>query len=179
MPRKMEIITGVMRVFRFFESLLEPTAVPMGAAPPAGLAAFYWHYAGQARRLVAALFVAGFIVAILDTTIPVFIGRVVSLVSGHEPGSLLHDNWPQLVGMALVLLVARPAALLLQNLITNQAIIPGLSNLVRWQSTGTWYGRAGRSSRTISPAASPRGSCRPGHHSARASSRPPTRSGTS
>jgi ATP-binding cassette subfamily B multidrug efflux pump len=123
-----------MRIFSFFEGLLEPTAVPTGAVPPAGLAAFYWHYARQARHLVVALFVAGFIVAILDTTIPVFIGRVVALVSGHQPGSFLHDNWPQLVGMALILLVARPAALCLQNLITNQAIIPGLSNLVRWQS---------------------------------------------
>ena len=36
--------------------------------------------------------------------------------------------------MALVLLVARPAALLLQNLITNQGIIPSFSNLIRWQS---------------------------------------------
>ena len=123
-----------MRVFDFFENLLEPTAVPTGATPPSGLASFYWHYARQARHLVIALFVAGFIVAILDTTIPVFIGRVVALVSGHEPGTLLHDNWPQLVGMALILLVARPAALCLQNLITNQGIIPGLSNLVRWQS---------------------------------------------
>src|SRR5262249_17407974 len=125
---------SAMRVFQFFESLLEPTAVPTGAAPPAGLAAFYWHYARQAQHLVAGLFVAGFIVAILDTTIPVFIGRVVTLVSAHTPGSLLQDNWPQLVGMALVLLVARPAALLLQNLITNQGIIPSFSNLIRWQS---------------------------------------------
>src|ERR1700756_3443 len=123
-----------MRVFGFFENLLEPTAVPTGATPPSGLGAFYWHYARQARHLVAALFVAGFIVATLDTTIPVFIGRVVTLVSAHEPGTLLHDNWPQLVGMALILLVARPVAMLLQNLITNQAIIPGFSNLIRWQS---------------------------------------------
>src|SRR3984893_17462336 len=125
---------SIMRVFRFFESLLEPTALPPEATPPAGLAAFYWHYARQARRLVAALFVAGFIVAILDTTIPVFIGRVVTLVSSNAPGALLQDNWPQLVGMALVLLVARPAAMLLQNLITNQGIVPGFSNLIRWQS---------------------------------------------
>jgi len=123
-----------MRLFRYFENLLEPTALPAGGPPPPGLAAFYWHYARQARHLVVALFVTGFIVAILDTTIPVFIGRVVALVSGHEPGTLLHDNWPQLVGMALVLLVLRPIALCVQNLITNQAIIPGLSNLVRWQS---------------------------------------------
>src|SRR6266404_1553234 len=70
-----------MRVFRFFEGLLEPTAIPPEGTPPAGLAAFYWHYARQARGLVAALFVAGFIVALIDTTIPVFVGRVITLLS--------------------------------------------------------------------------------------------------
>ena len=123
-----------MRLFRFFESLLEPTAIPPQGTPPAGLAAFYWHYARQARGLVAALFVAGFIVALIDTTIPVFVGRVITLVSSREPGALLSDSWPPLLGMAFVVLVARPLAMLLQNMITNQAIIPGLSNLIRWQS---------------------------------------------
>jgi len=123
-----------MRVFRFFEGLIEPTAIPPQGTPPAGLAAFYWYYARQARGLVAALFVAGFIVALIDTTIPVFVGRVITLVSNHEPGSLLRDSWPPLLGMAVVVLVARPLAMLLQNMITNQAIIPGLSNLIRWQS---------------------------------------------
>ena len=123
-----------MRLFRFFESLLEPTAIPPQGTPPAGLAAFYWHYARQARGLVVALFVAGFIVALIDTTIPVFVGRVITLVSSREPGALLSDSWPPLLGMAFVVLVARPLAMLLQNMITNQAIIPGLSNLIRWQS---------------------------------------------
>ena len=121
-------------MFRFFESLLDPTALPPDAPPPQGLAAFYWHYARQARRLVVALFVAGFFVAVLDTTIPVFVGHVVTLVSNHEPGALWREVWPQLVGMAAVLLVLRPVAMALQNLITNQAIAPGLSNMVRWQN---------------------------------------------
>ena len=116
-----------------FETCLEPTAVPPGSAAGRARGVLLALRAAGAH-LVAALFVAGSIVAILDTTIPVFIGRVVTLVSAARPGSLLHDNWPQLVGMALVLLVARPVALLLQNLITNQAIIPGFSNLIRWQS---------------------------------------------
>jgi ATP-binding cassette, subfamily B, multidrug efflux pump len=123
-----------MRVFRYFESLLEPTALPPQGPPPSELGAFYWHYARQARGLVAALFVAGFMVAIIDTTIPVFVGRVITLVSSHEPGSLLRDSWPPLLGMAFVLLVARPLAMLMQNMLTNQAIIPGFSNLIRWQS---------------------------------------------
>ena len=113
---------------------MEPTALPPDATPPAGLAAFYWHYARQAHWLVVALFCTGFVVAALDSTIPVFIGRVVTLISNHAPGALLAEAWQQLLGMALVLLLVRPGALLLQSLITNQAIAAGLTNLIRWQS---------------------------------------------
>ncbi|MCC6472026.1 MAG: ABC transporter ATP-binding protein [Alphaproteobacteria bacterium] len=119
---------------RFFETLLEPTALPPDAPPPSGLIAFYWHYARQARFLMLGLFVAGFTVAILDTTIPVFIGRIVALISAQPPTALLANVWPELLGMAGVMLLARPLALLAQNLITNQAVAAGLSNLVRWQS---------------------------------------------
>src|SRR5229473_1952096 len=123
-----------MGVFGFFEKLLQPTAPAADTTPPAGLLAFYWHYARQARGLVALLFLAGLVVAALDSTIPVFIGSVVSLISTYQPGGLPEDGWRQLLIMALVLLVARPAALFLQNMITNQAIAAGLTNLIRWQS---------------------------------------------
>ena len=123
-----------MLSFRLFERLLEPTALAPDAAPPAGLAAFYWHHARQVRHLIAALFVAGSLVAFLDTTIPVFIGRLVALASSHAPETLLREAWPQLAGMAAVLLVARPLAIAFQQLVTNQAINPGFTNLVRWQN---------------------------------------------
>jgi ATP-binding cassette subfamily B multidrug efflux pump len=126
--------TKPMGVFRIFESLLEPTATLPERPPPAGLGAFYWHYARQARGLVIGLFVAGFAVAALDTTIPVFIGRLVALISSHAPETLFRSAGLQLLGMAVVLILLRPAALLMQNLITNQAIAAGLANLIRWQS---------------------------------------------
>jgi ATP-binding cassette subfamily B multidrug efflux pump len=123
-----------MSLFGIVERWIEPTRLTPSEAPPEGLAQFYWHFARQVRWLLALLFVAGLVVALLDTTIPIFIGRVVSLVSSHEPGALVSEAWPQFAGMAAVLLVLRPLALLCQNLITNQAIAAGLTNLVRWQS---------------------------------------------
>ena len=75
-------------MFRLFEKALNPTEPPAQSQPPAGLIAFYWHFARQAKGLFAALFVAGFIVALLDATIPVFIGRVVTLVTSSEPETL-------------------------------------------------------------------------------------------
>jgi ATP-binding cassette subfamily B multidrug efflux pump len=126
-------------MFRFFESLLSPTALPPDAPPPAvdsprALSKFYWHFVGQTPWLVVALFAAGLAVALLDTTIPVFIGRVAALIAAKTPATLFHDSGRQLLAMAGILIFVRPAALLAQYLITNQAINPGLTNLIRWQS---------------------------------------------
>ena len=126
-------------MFRPFEAILRPTDIPPDAAPPPldgprALWRFYWHFARQARWLVLGLFAAGLCVALLDTMVPVFIGRVVTLVSSTAPDRLLPEHWHTLAGMAAVLLLLRPAALLAQNLVTNQAIVPGLTNLIRWQS---------------------------------------------
>ncbi len=121
-------------MFRFFERLLEPTSLPPDSPPPAGLTAFYWHYVKQARGLVAALFVTGSVVALLDLLVPVFIGRIVTLVSSFTPEVVVREHWPELLFMALVQLCLRPTVLLTQNLITNQAVVPGLTNLIRWQS---------------------------------------------
>ena len=130
-------IAGVM--LRFFERLLLPTAPPPDTPPPEAdsaraLPRFYWHFVRQAPGLVAGLFAVGLCVALLDTTIPVFIGRVAALVATHSPATLFGDAGGQLLAMAAVLLVLRPAALLVQFLVTNQAIAPGMTNLVRWQS---------------------------------------------
>ena len=126
-------------MFRFFEKLLTPTAPPPAAPPPVvdsprALPRFYWHFVSQTPWLVAALFVAGLAVALLDTTIPIFIGRVAALVAKEPPARLFHDAGRQLLAMAAVLLLVRPAAVLAQYLVTNQAMAPGLTNLVRWQS---------------------------------------------
>src|SRR6186997_1623390 len=121
-------------MFRLFESALNPTEPPAQSQPPAGLIAFYWHFARQAKGLFAALFVAGLIVALLDSTIPWFMGRIVTLVTSSKPETLWTDNWPMLVAMAVVLLILRPLAQMAQNLVNNQAIAVNVANMIRWQN---------------------------------------------
>lgn len=121
-------------MFTWFERILQPTAPPPPGAPPAGLAAFYWHFVRQSRALVAALFAVGMLTALVDSLIPVFLGRVVQLVTTHAPETLWQDARWSLLGMAGVMLFVRPCGLLLLNMVTNQAINPGLTNLIRWQS---------------------------------------------
>ena len=121
-------------MFAWLERLLKPTDIPERPEPPAGFIGFVWHYARQSKGLFAALFAAGFTLALLDSTVPLFMGRVVTLITASQPDELFDKFWPLLLLMAFVLLVARPLALTTQNLIANQAIAANVSNRIRWQN---------------------------------------------
>ena len=120
-------------MFAFFESRIHPTATPPGA-PPAGLLAFYWHFMRQTRGLYVAMFATGLVVALLDTLIPVFIGRLVALMQASDRGLAVRAALPALLAMAGVILVGRPLALLADSLVRSNAVVPGVTSLVRWQS---------------------------------------------
>ena len=101
-------------MFAWFERLLQPTTTPRHPEPPGGLIAFYWHFARQAKGLFAGLFAAGFAVALLDSLIPVFIGRIVSVITASRPENLFATFWPYLLAMVTVVMVLRPLALTAQ-----------------------------------------------------------------
>ena len=121
-------------MFARFERFLKPTATPENPEPPAELIAFLWHFARQAKPLFIGLFVVEFFVALTDAAIPWFMGRIVSMVSSIPPEQFLAETWPWLVGMLLVVVVARPAVGLARYLITNQALQAPFTGLIRWQA---------------------------------------------
>ena len=121
-------------MFSFFERILTPTAPPEHPEPPAGLLAFFWHFARQAKWLFVALFVIELFVALTDSAIPWFIGRIVTMVTTTAPDRFLAEGWPWLAGMAAVVLIARPTVTLLRYLVTNQAIAAPFTGLIRWQA---------------------------------------------
>src|SRR5262245_39842198 len=121
-------------MFSLFERYLKPTAVPEQPEPPDGLIAFLWHFARQAKWLFVGLFVVEFFVALTDSAVPWFMGRIVTLVTSIPPQRFLGETWPWLVGMAVVVLVARPLVGLTRYLITNQAIAAPFTGLIRWQA---------------------------------------------
>ena len=122
------------RVVSFFERLVAPAGPVPTASPPAGTIAFFWYFARQARGVLLALLVAGLFTAGFDLLIPVCIGRIAGLVATHSRETLFAEQGGQLLAMAALILLARPAALLSEFLLTNQSINPALANRIRWQS---------------------------------------------
>src|SRR5204863_7213073 len=115
-------------MLRFFERRLEPTARSPEAPPPVlgsphALPRFYWHFVRQVPGPVLALFATGFFVAITDAAIPVCIGRIVSLISSQQPETLWDEAGGQLLLMAGLLLIVRPASHFAQYIVTNQVLV--------------------------------------------------------
>jgi ATP-binding cassette subfamily B multidrug efflux pump len=120
-------------MFAFFESRIRPTQVPPGP-PPAGLVAFYWHFIRQTRGLYLAMFATGLFVALIDTLIPVIIGKLVTLMQSADRAAAFSAAAPTLTLMALTVLIGRPLALVSDSLMRNNAVVPGVTSLIRWQS---------------------------------------------
>ncbi|PTR16215.1 ATP-binding cassette subfamily B multidrug efflux pump [Nitrosospira sp. Nsp2] len=120
-------------MFAFFEQLVRPTDVPV-KPPPSGLLAFYWHFVSQTKGLYAALFATGLAVALIDTLVPVFIGHFVQIMEASARPEALHDAIPMLIGMSLLVLIGRPLAVLIDSFIRHNAVVPGVTSLIRWQS---------------------------------------------
>jgi ATP-binding cassette, subfamily B, multidrug efflux pump len=120
-------------MFAFFEQLVRPTDVP-AKSPPSGLLPFYWHFVSQTKGLYAALFATGLAVALIDTLIPVFIGRLVQIMEATARSVALDEATPMLVGMLALVLIGRPLAVLIDSFIRHNAVVPGVTSLIRWQS---------------------------------------------
>ena len=124
-------------MFHFFETRISSMTAPPSASndgPPSTLLAFYWYFIRQTRGLYLTMLATGLAVALVDTLMPVFIGRLVGLMTPANPNQALQQQWLALMGIALLLLLGRPIIILLDSLVRNNAVIPGVTNLIRWQS---------------------------------------------
>jgi ATP-binding cassette, subfamily B, multidrug efflux pump len=121
-------------MFRFFETRIDPFRLHDETMPPANLIGFYWRYCRQVWPYLACLLVVGLVVSLIEVSILRFVGALVDMLRATSPQQVLHDYGATFVVMALVILLARPLAGLSHDLLTQQAIAPGMTNLIRWQT---------------------------------------------
>jgi ATP-binding cassette subfamily B multidrug efflux pump len=122
------------RVFAYLQSRIRGTANTGPGTPPPGLIAFYWHFVRQTKGWYALMFVTSLAVALIDTVIPVFIGRLVSLMEAVDRQAALAREWPLLILMVALVLIVRPLVMLADIAIRHNALIPGATSMIRWQS---------------------------------------------
>jgi len=110
------------------------TSSPGPGAPPQTLLGFYWHFIRQTKGWYLGMFVASLCVALLDTVIPLVIGRLVALMAASDRAAAIAASWPMLAAMGVLVLLVRPIAILADIMIRQNVLVPGATSLIRWQS---------------------------------------------
>ena len=121
-------------MFSLFERLVDPFRRHDESMPPATVLAYYWRYCRQIWPLIGALVVLGLVISGIEATILSFSGALVDMLRTSTPSELLARHGGALFGMAALVLIARPLASFAHDLVTQQAVAPGFTNLVRWQT---------------------------------------------
>ena len=121
-------------IFRWFESLIDIFREAPDRAPPKGVVRFYAYYLRQVWKIFAAILVVGLAVALIEVALFDFLGRVVDMAQKTPAAVFFQTHWRTLAWMAFVVVLLRPLAMGLHDLLVNQALSPGMTTMVRWQN---------------------------------------------
>jgi ATP-binding cassette, subfamily B, multidrug efflux pump len=121
-------------MFHFFETRIDPFRPHDESMPPADLFGFYWRYCRQVWPYIAGLMAIGLVVSLIEVAMLRFIGSLVDLLRASSPQAVLRDHGAAFLAMGALILVARPLAHLGHDLLTQQTLAPGMTNLIRWQT---------------------------------------------
>jgi ATP-binding cassette subfamily B multidrug efflux pump len=121
-------------IFRWFESLIDAFKEPVDGMPPQSVWRFYAFYLRQVWPVFAAAIVVGFVVAVVEVSLFGFIGSIVDMAKGVPAANFFRQHGRELLWMGFVALIIRPLAIGTHDLLVNQAIVPSLTNRIRWQN---------------------------------------------
>ena len=121
-------------MYRYFESLIDPFRPHDESTPPSTLSGFYLRYGLQVWPQLVALMAIGIVISSIETFIVRFIGALVDLLRATPPEDLLRLHGGEFAAVAALVLVGRPIAGLMHDLVGLQALAPGMTNLIRWQT---------------------------------------------
>jgi ATP-binding cassette subfamily B multidrug efflux pump len=121
-------------IFRWFESLIDAFKEPVDSMPPKSVGRFYVFYLRQVWPVFAAAGVVGFGVALVEVSLFGFIGRIVDMAKGQPGEAFFRVHGHELLWMGFVALVLRPIFIGAHDLLVNQAVVPNLTNRIRWQN---------------------------------------------
>ncbi|MEX5727994.1 ATP-binding cassette subfamily B multidrug efflux pump [Rhodovulum iodosum] len=122
-------------MFRFFEGLVDPyTPYPETDTPPQRLWPFLMSYARPFRRVFVLTALVAVLVAAVEIGLIYYMGRVVDLLSSTGPEDVWSRHGTELIGIALFILILRPALQWLDVALLNNAIMPNFGTLIRWRS---------------------------------------------
>ena len=129
------VATGGRGMFRFFENLIDPyEEYDETETPPRRLWPFMRAWSRPFHRIFAFAAILSLVVALVEVGLIFYMGRVVDLMGQGSPAAVLADHGPELIAIAVFILILRPLIQGLDVAVLNNAIIPNYGTLFRWRA---------------------------------------------
>ena len=121
------------RVFAPAERIIDPFMPRPSERPPEDLVAFLkWSLKGARGAIVLlAVFTLSFGAA--EAGVFFLVGGLVDRAAAAGPGAVFAEEWPWLLVLAFVVVVAKPVTQLGQSAVTSLAVGPGLNPMTTWR----------------------------------------------
>ncbi len=121
-------------MFRFFENLVDPFAPFDEQTPPKSLWAYLKSHYGPFRKLMIWMALTGVLVAMVETGLIFYTGRVIDLMNASEAPVFWAQHGFELLFAALFILFLRPLSIALNRLFLEQAFAGNMQAQVMWRS---------------------------------------------
>jgi ATP-binding cassette subfamily B multidrug efflux pump len=121
-------------MYQFFESLVNPYAKRTVGTPPRQIWAFIRSELEPFRRFIPLMLIITLAVAIIETWLISYSGRVIDYINNSDKSRLWDDYGWELTGVALFILFARPVAHWFNGVLQHQTLSGSLRDQVRWRA---------------------------------------------
>ncbi|WP_448953251.1 ABC transporter ATP-binding protein [Labrys neptuniae] len=102
--------------------------------PPTGVWRFMWHHLKPVKGWLIAVLAIGLLFSAVEAGIYLMVGWFVDLLGKGSPQTLLADHGWLLLSALFVVLILRPILFYGTQVITNQTVVPPLTNQIRWRN---------------------------------------------
>ncbi|WP_424944750.1 ABC transporter ATP-binding protein [Aliiroseovarius crassostreae] len=121
-------------MFRYFENLVNPFAPDDSATPPSALWPFMKSHFGPFRKWMVWMALTGVLVALIETGLIFYTGRVVDLMNASAPERFWSAHGWELLAAALFILILRPIAIVMNRFFLEQTLAGNMQEQVRWRA---------------------------------------------
>ncbi|SFA87046.1 ATP-binding cassette, subfamily B, multidrug efflux pump [Poseidonocella pacifica] len=121
-------------MYRFFENLVDPFASAPAETPSKALWPYLKSQLRPFRRGLMVLALSGVVVALIETGLIFYSGRVIDLMEGAEPQQFFASYGTELLLAALFILLLRPCVFMFNHLLLEQMLAGNMQEQVRWRA---------------------------------------------
>jgi ATP-binding cassette subfamily B multidrug efflux pump len=120
-------------IYSYFESRLDPFPNDEPQEPPRTLLAFCTHFTQGSWFWIAMSAILMALIAITEVWMFAFLGNIVDWLAVQDRSTFFSQEGFKLVGMAAIVLVLLPLAVLLHSFVNQQVLMGNYPMRIRWQ----------------------------------------------